>query len=138
MLEEERRFESEEEAEKFLYASFHNLLIDRVRMEVRWRVRDLEAAGGRRMTTAAHQEDDLIRERLSGRELPLPERERNVFEMAYFQGKSDREIADELQLNIHTVQRRLVRSRKALERIMVLRHGYSMERVKTLFSRSKG
>lgn len=138
MLEEERSFGNEDEAEKFLYASFHNLLVDYVRAEIRWKYQDLETTAQKSTATSAHQENDLIRERLSGKALPLPDGQRRVFEMAYFKGLSDREIAERLGMNIYTLQRSLVRSRKILERIMVARYGYSKSELKTLFSRRRG
>jgi len=138
MLEAERQFDSEDEAEKFLYASFHNLLVDYVRAEIRWKYKDLGSDDEIPATTAAHQEDDLVRERLKQRPLPLPGKQRHVFEMAYFKGLSDREIADQLGMNIYTLQRSLVKSRKLLERMMVMRHGYSREELKVLFTRQRG
>jgi DNA-directed RNA polymerase specialized sigma24 family protein len=71
------------------------------------------------------------------RELPLPPAQRRIFEMAYFKGMKDREIADELKINIHTLQQSLVRSRRLLEVILVEERGLGREEVKRLFSRKK-
>jgi RNA polymerase sigma-70 factor (ECF subfamily) len=138
MLEVDRQFASEDEAEKFLYASFHNLLVDYVRAEIRWKYKDVESEEQMPVNTAAHQEDDLIRERLSAKPLPLPEGQRRVFELAYFKGFSDAEIAETLGMNIYTLQRSLVKSRKLLERMLVARHGYSKTELKSLFTRRRG
>ena len=138
MLEEERHFGSGDEAEKFLYASFHNLLVDYIRAGIRWKYRELEAAPETRTATGAHQEDDLVRERLREKELPLPEGQRRVFELAYFRGLSDAEISERLGMNIHTLQRSLVRSRKLLERMMTTKYGYSKSQLKALFTRRRG
>jgi RNA polymerase sigma-70 factor (ECF subfamily) len=138
MLEKERSFASEDEAEKFLYASFHNLLVDHIRTEVRWKYQDLDGDTAEPLSTRAHQEDDLVRKRLGERELPLPGRQKRVFEMAYIEGRSDAEIAEQLGMNIHTLQRSLVNSRRILERIMVSKHDYTKSELKTLFTRRRG
>ncbi len=125
------------DAEKYLFTAFHNLLVDQIRRGSRWKYSPIDEVNPGRVASDAHQEEELVSERMRDRELPLPPAQRRIFEMAYFEGMKDREIADELKINIHTLQQSLVRARRILETIMVEERGLSREEVKRLFSRKK-
>ncbi len=137
LLAADRNLAGNGEAEKYLFTAFRNLLVDQIRRGSRWKYSSIEDVNPSRVASDAHQEEELISERMSGRELPLPPKQKRVFEMAYFEGKKDREIADELKINIHTLQQSLVRSRRMLEAILVEERGMSREEARRLFSRKK-
>ncbi len=124
-------------AEKYLFTAFHNLLVDQIRKGSRWQYSPIDELNPGRVASEAHQEEELVSERMRGKELPLPPAQKRIFEMAYFEGMKDREIADELKINIHTLQQSLVRARRILEAILVEERGMTREEARRLFSRKK-
>jgi RNA polymerase sigma factor (sigma-70 family) len=78
LLEQDRRFADKTEAEKFLFTSFRNLLIDHIRRDMRWKYEEIPETGSDCLVAAPHQEEDLVMERTRGKELPLPESERGI------------------------------------------------------------
>ncbi len=137
LLERERPEMDRTEAAGYLYTSFRNLLIDHIRRDTKWKHRDIEKVSQATVSSAAHQEEDLISARSREKTLPLPEAEANIFRLAHFDKLSDQQIADMLQLKINVVRYSLVKSRKALEKILIKKHGYTNKEIKTLLSRKK-
>lgn len=137
LLEKERPQMDRTESAKYLYTCFRNLLIDNIRKDTKWKHKNIEKVSQAKISSAAHQEEDLVRKRSQERTLPLPEAEQNIFRMAYFDQLSDQQIADMLQLRINVVRYSLIKSRKALEKILIKKHGYNKKEVKALFSRKK-
>ncbi len=138
LLEKDRQLGSREEAEKYLYRAFRNLLIDYIQRDVKWKYANPSALEKQEVSTAAHQEDDLVRKRSMDRKLPLPDPDRGIFELAYFEGKKDEEIAELFALKISTVRYCLNKSRKILTEILTGSQGLSRSEVKAYFSRKKG
>lgn len=137
LLASERNLSANGDAEKYLFAAFHNLLVDQVRRGSRWHYSPIDDVSPGRVSARPTQEEALVSERLKGRELPLPPAEKRIFEMAYFEKMKDREIADELKINIYTLQQSLVRSRRILLDILVEEKGMRREEARRLFSRKK-
>jgi len=138
MLRAERTFPSKVDAEKYMYTAFRHLLIDYIRKDTRWRFDELDEANPAGLSRKAHQEEDLVKERLDAEAIPLPNPEKSVFIMAYFDKMTDQEIAEKLNQDLNTIRYCLVKSRKGLEKILVQKYGYSKETVKAFFSRKKG
>jgi RNA polymerase sigma-70 factor (ECF subfamily) len=138
LLEKDRQMNSREEAEKYLFRAFRNLLIDYVQRDVKWKYADLSTLEHPDLATKAHQEEDLVKERSKDKKLPLPDPDRGIFELAYFEGKKDVEIAEMFGLKISTVRYCLNKSRKILTEILAGSQGLSSSEIKSYFSRRKG
>lgn len=137
LLGSHRNFDTDDDASRFLFRTFRNLLIDRMRRDMRWKYQDLDGVRPGQLSTGAHQEDDLVSGRMEGRKVPLPQPKRGIFELAYFQKKTDQEIAAQLELKITTVRYCLKKARKAI-RGMLIKNGNVTEReLEAFFSRAK-
>jgi len=138
LLEKERPKMDRTEATKYMYTSFRNLLIDHIRRDTKFKQRDIENINPAKVSSSAHQEEDLVRMRSQEKKLPLPDADASIFRLAHIEKLSDQQIADKLQLKINVVRYSLVKSRKALEKILIKKHGYTREETKALLSRKKG
>ncbi len=132
-----RTFDTDEDAAKFLFRTLRNLLIDKMRRNIRWKYQDLDGVREGQMSVGPHQEDDLVSRRLEGAALPLPERDRGIFQMAYFEKKTDEEIAESLKLKINTVRYCLKKARKAIRELLAANHNLSERELEAFFSRAK-
>jgi RNA polymerase sigma-70 factor (ECF subfamily) len=137
LLEGRRRFATLEDAERYLFRSFKNLLIDKARSRARWRYVELDRANERLITSGAVQEDELVNRRIEGKSLPLPEPDRGIFALAYFEKKTDEEIASQLNLKLSTIRYRLRKARQAITHILVEEHHFGQKEIAHLFSRIK-
>jgi RNA polymerase sigma-70 factor (ECF subfamily) len=137
LLATSRRFATLEDAERYLFRSFKNLLIDTARSRTRWQYVELDQAGSEHAFTAAAQEEQLVSKRLREKSLPLSQPDRGIFELAYFEKKSDEEIARQLNLKLSTIRYRLRKARLAITRILTEKHQFGQREIAQLFSRIK-
>jgi len=137
LLATSRSFATLEDAERYLFRSFKNLLIDKARHRSRWSYVELADAGPALAASDASQEEQLVSRRISGKRLPLPEPDRGIFELAYFEKKSDEEIAGQLNLKLSTIRYRLRLARLAITRLLVEQYDYGQRDIARLFSRVK-
>jgi len=137
LLKSDRNFETEEDAARFLFRTTRNLLIDNMRRTMRWKYQDLDSVRPDRLSNSPGQEDQLVTSRLAGRKVPLPQPDRGIFELAYFEMLTDREIADQLGLKITTVRYCLKRARKAIREMLADNGTISKKELETFFSRAK-
>jgi len=137
MLGHRRRFDTMEDLERYLFRSFKNLLIDKARSRARWQYTDLEQARSQLLTSDGNQEEQLVALRLQGKELPLSQPDRGIFEMAYFEKKSDEEIASHLNLKLSTIRYRLRMARQTITRILTDERKLGQREIAGLFSRAK-
>lgn len=137
LLGSHRTFETDEDATRFLFCTLRNLLIDRMRMDARWKYKDLDGVQPARLSTGAHQEDDLVTSRLEGRPLPLPHPQRSIFELAYFEKLKDEEIADRLEMKVTTVRYCLKKARSAIREILIENGTVNHRELEAFFSRAK-
>ena len=137
MLGRQRTFETLEDAERYLFRSFKNLLIDKARSRARWQYVELEQAGSQLPTAGGEQEEQLVALRLEGKTLPLEQPDRGIFEMAYFEKKSDEEIASRLNLKLTTIRYRLRMARQTITRILTEEQKLGQREIAGLFSRAK-
>ena len=137
LLGSNRRFETDDDAARFLFRTFRNLLIDRMRQTMRWKYQDLDGLRPERLSTEPGQEEELVASRLEGRKVPLPEPDRGIFELAYFEKLTDEEIAGRLELKISTVRYCLKKARKAIREMLVKNSAISERELEALFSRAK-
>ncbi len=137
LLATNRSFATLEDAERFLFRSFKNLLIDKARSRSRWQYVELDQAGGDLPSTGAAQDEQLVSRRLEGKSLPLPQPERGIFQMAYFEKKSDEEIARRLNLKLSTIRYRLRLARLEITRILAEKHRWAPREIAQLLSRAK-
>ncbi len=132
-----RSFATFEDAERYLFRSFKNLLIDKARSRNRWQYVELDKAGEALSTRDSVQEEQLVSKRIEGKTLPLPQPDRGIFELAYFQKKSDQEIAGQLNMKLSTIRYRLRLAREAITRILSDQHNFGQREIDRLLSRSK-
>lgn len=137
LLTSSRQFPTMEDAERYLFRSFKNLLIDKSRSRKRWQYVDLDQVGGELPTAGPAQEENLVSRRLKGKCLPLPQPDRSIFELAYFEKKSDEEIASQLDLKLSTIRYRLRIARRTITSILTEQHQFGQREVENLFSRAK-
>jgi len=137
LLGAKQRFATDDDISRFLFRTFRNLLIDRMRREMRWKYQELDNLRAERLTTRPRQEDDLVASRLDGRKVPLPQPDLGVFEMAYFEKMTDEEIAERLEMKITTVRYVLKKSRKAIRELLAATGSVSEKELEALFSRAK-
>jgi len=137
LLATSRSFATLEDAERFLFRSFKNLLIDKARSRSRWQYVELDQAGGDLPATGADQDEQLVSRRLEGKSLPLSQPERGIFQMAYFEKKSDEEIARRLNLKLSTIRYRLRLARLEITRILAEKHRWAPREIAQLLSRAK-
>jgi RNA polymerase sigma-70 factor (ECF subfamily) len=102
--------------------------LDRSKLSRRTRSESLDArpSGSEEQQTQNNGVEVLQRERLAQALQALPDPQRNVISMAYFQGLSCSEIASALNVPIGTVKSRLAGAKRGLEKAMAdageLRH----------------
>jgi RNA polymerase sigma-70 factor (ECF subfamily) len=137
LLGSDRSFKTGEDAARYLFRSFRNLLIDKMRHTMRWKYQDVEDLHPERMSTAPRQEDDLVASRLEGRHVPLDQPDRGIFELAYFEKLTDEEIAEKLGLKITTVRYCLKKARKAIRELLTATSTISEKELDSFFSRAK-
>lgn len=137
LLATSRHFPTLKDAERYLFRSFKNLLIDKARSRKRWQYVDLGQAGSELPTAGAAQDEQLVSKRLEGKHLPLPLPDRSIFELAYFEKKSDEEIASQLNLKLSTIRYRLRLARQAISRILIDQHRFGQQEIAHFFSRVK-
>jgi len=137
LLERQDGFDTPESAKNLLFKMFRDALVDEIRRDIRWPMQGVETIDERRLHHSPEQEDELIRSRLQGRQLPLPDPDLTVFSLAYFQGKKDEEIARKMGLKLSTVRYSLKRSRKMLRTILRKRADLSEGQLRELLRRKK-
>ncbi len=137
LLGSDRNFDTDDDAARFLFRTFRNLLIDKMRQTMRWKYQDLDGLRPRRLSTNPGQEDQLVARRLEGRKVPLPQPDRGIFEMAYFEKLSDEQIAQQLDLKVTTVRYCLKKARKAIREILVNNSAINEKGLESFFSRAK-
>jgi len=137
LLSSDRSFKTDDDAARYLFCTLRNLLIDRMRRDMRWKYRDLDNVRPERMSSRPRQEDDLVAQRLEGRRLPLSQPDRGIFEMAYFEKMTDEEIADTLGLKITTVRYCLKKARRAIRQLLAANDRLTEKELNAFFSRAK-
>lgn len=137
LLSSDRSFKTDDDAARYLFRTLRNLLIDRMRRDMRWKYRDLEDLRPELMSARPRQEEDLVAKRLRGRRLPLSQPDRGIFEMAYFEKMTDEEIAGTLGLKITTVRYCLKKARRAIRALLDATGRLTEKELNVLFSRAK-
>jgi len=137
LLKTDCHFETVEDTERYLFRSFKNLLIDKARSRARWQYVELDQADEKLSTAGTMQEEQLVSKRIKGKQLPLPQPDRGIFEMAYFQKLSDVEIAGRLNMKLSTIRYRLRLARQKITSILSERYHYGQREIAQLLSRSK-
>jgi RNA polymerase sigma-70 factor (ECF subfamily) len=137
LLGSKQSFATDDDISRFLFRTFRNLLIDRMRREMRWKYRELDNLRAERLSAGPRQEDDLVASRLKNCKVPLPQPDLGVFEMAYFEKLTDEEIAERLEMKITTVRYLLKKSRKAIRELLADSGSLTEKELETLFSRVK-
>lgn len=137
LLGSDRNFGTDDDAARFLFRTFRNLLIDKMRLTMRWKYQDLDGIPADRLSNSPDQEEELVSSRLEGQKVPLPQPERGIFELAYFEKLTDEEIARQLDIKITTVRYCLKKARKAIREILVNNNATSEKELDAFFSRAK-
>jgi len=137
LLEKPEGIDTPETAKLLLFKMFHDAMVDEIRRDIRWSMRGIDTIDDQRLLQLPRQEEELVSDRLRGQQLPLPDPDRTVFSLAYFQGEKDSEIARIMGLKLSTVRYSLKCSRKIIRKILRKRNDLSESQLKELLRRRR-
>lgn len=119
LWERREKIDKPDSIRSYLYRTVKNACIDLLRKKEKVRRHESEILGGSQEweQTILHKmiEAEVLRHLVAAR-AKLPVKTKRVFEMFYFENKSYQQIADELDISIHTAKNQKIRAIKILRK----------------------